>query len=527
MASSFFETRPIDLPRELRQSDAGPSREAAPALSATTDWRFLRFLFLPLGLYALVAKCRMLFDATEQTGVLSVLDGWRSDPALYLFLFACSGMLLSLTRGRRARRLVAALAIFAGCLASAFTTASLYFYQVSGSQIDWVLSHAFLIRMSEMLNVLSSESDPMVFAHLVIPALAAVLALRARPWQSVPLARSARFGHAAFYGSIAIVAGILTATPSLTLERRDLFLNAPLKVAASAIASLGEPKLDAEYDPAALAAARLEPTSKRPWRNVVILMLESTRATATSPYAASIQTTPFMTELARESLLLENAYAVLPHTSKATVSVLCGIEPHLRLAATESRPGAIAARCLPELLRDHGYSTLYMMPDTKHFADWDQLVENTGHEEFIALEDMGDTSDFEWAHYFGKEDDVSLAPMREWLEENRDDPFLLSYLTATPHHDYQAPKRYGRHDYAEEDEYNRYLNAVHYQDNFLKNVFALFKELDLYEETLFVLVGDHGQAFMEHGRFGHSNVPYEEGITVPFLIHAPGAFEDG
>ena len=32
---------------------------------------------------------------------------------------------------------------------------------------------------------------------------------------------------------------------------------------------------------------------------------------------------------------------------------------------------------------------------------------------------------------------------------------------------------------------------------------------------------------MEHGRFGHSNVPYEEGLTVPFLIHAPGAFQDG
>ncbi len=45
--------------------------------------------------------------------------------------------------------------------------------------------------------------------------------------------------------------------------------------------------------------------------------------------------------------------------------------------------------------------------------------------------------------------------MRDWLEQHRSDPFLLSYLTATPHHDYQAPKRYGRHDYAEEDEYNR------------------------------------------------------------------------
>ena len=117
--------------------------------------------------------------------------------------------------------------------------------------------------------------------------------------------------------------------------------------------------------------------------------------------------------------------------------------------------------------------------------------------------------------------------MREWLTENRDQPFMIGYLTAAPHHDYRAPIRYGFEKFDEDEIFNRYLNAVRYQDYFIRNLFALFKELGLYEETLFVLVGDHGQAFMEHGRFGHSNVPYEEGLTIPFLIHAPGAFEDG
>jgi len=59
----------------------------------------------------------------------------------------------------------------------------------------------------------------------------------------------------------------------------------------------------------------------------------------------------------------------------------------------------------------------------------------------------------------------------------------------------------------------------------MKNLIEQYKELGLYEETIFVVFGDHGEAFGEHGRYGHENVPYEESLRVPLLIHAPGWFE--
>ncbi len=74
---------------------------------------------------------------------------------------------------------------------------------------------------------------------------------------------------------------------------------------------------------------------------------------------------------------------------------------------------------------------------------------------------------------------------------------------------------------------NRYLNSVRNQDFFLKNLFEQYKELGLYEDTVFVLVGDHGEAFGEHGRFQHDNAIYEEGIKVPLIIHDPKRFENG
>jgi arylsulfatase A-like enzyme len=59
------------------------------------------------------------------------------------------------------------------------------------------------------------------------------------------------------------------------------------------------------------------------------------------------------------------------------------------------------------------------------------------------------------------------------------------------------------------------------QDIFLKNLIDQYKELGLYDNTIFVIYGDHGEGFGEHGRFQHDDTIWEEGLQVPLLIHAP------
>ena len=51
--------------------------------------------------------------------------------------------------------------------------------------------------------------------------------------------------------------------------------------------------------------------------------------------------------------------------------------------------------------------------------------------------------------------------------------------------------------------------------------------MDLYEDTIFVFYGDHGEGFMEHGRTQHDNVIWEEGLKVPLMVHDPQRFQDG
>jgi len=533
MASGFasLHLSPCDEPVQSA-GQAGPLGGLLPRLRALQlgsllHLEFLRRLFLPLAIYATVLKARRLHHIAELEGLGTVLDGWRSEPAFFLALFCGFAFLFSIATGQRARRFLTAGAAITAVITGTLETAAHYFYSVTGSAVDWVLVDMFFRRLPELCNVVASEAGTTTALYVSLPIPIVALALKKRPGAAPLQTAVERRRQAWFFLATASLAGVLSVVPSLTLRHRDLDRNATLQVATSMIASLQEPVSAARFDLEAMRGVHLLRNQRPRWKNLVVIMLESTRASATTPYNPELATTPFMVELAEQSLMAERAYAIVPHTSKAMVAILCGMEPHFRAPITESDEQGLPTRCLPELLSDQGYQSVYMMPEIADFENWDQLVENLGFGDFVPLEKMGDTTGFEWAHYFGMEDDIMLEPSRKWLEEHRESPFFVTYLTAAPHHDYRAPKRYGRHNFAEEDTFNRYLNAVHYQDHFLRNLFDLYRELGLYQDTVFVLVGDHGQAFQEHGRIGHSNVPYEEGITVPFLIHAPGAFADG
>ncbi|MDP8951020.1 MAG: sulfatase-like hydrolase/transferase, partial [Actinomycetota bacterium] len=225
---------------------------------------------------------------------------------------------------------------------------------------------------------------------------------------------------------------------------------------------------------------------------------------------------------------VERAYTTVPRSSKASVGVNCGIEPPL-YPGPEFEPGGVPARCLAGLLREQGYGTVFFQSTSNSIDNFGDVVRGFGYEEFYPAEVM-DTAGFQVTNTFGVEDDVMLEPSEEWLVEQRasGEPFLAEYLTGTGHDDYQClGTRYGTEDFAGDDKLNRYLNCLRLQDIFLRNLFEQYQRLGLYENTIFVLYGDHGEGFNEHGREMHGDTIWDEGLKVPLIIHAPGWFEGG
>lgn len=67
-----------------------------------------------------------------------------------------------------------------------------------------------------------------------------------------------------------------------------------------------------------------------------------------------------------------------------------------------------------------------------------------------------------------------------------------------------------------------YCDAIRYNDERVGELIDFLKRKGEYDSTLFILFGDHGESFMEHGEYGHCSSPHNEIIKIPLIIKFPG-----
>jgi len=512
------------------------------ALLTKEDWIYLLSLLVPLVLYDLILKVVRVIALPGTLGLIEFMDQLRSDVFFNLgYVILWIGLFAVARRG--ATRLVVLVLFHLSAIAvAAVTTSAHFFYKSTGSVLDYDLITLSLSNWREIQAVVMTETtlvhwlllSAVLFYAVAGPAmLTGLLSERMHVPLATPGDESFRAGLPVVVCAAALVLGVLSLLPSVTGSNKS-FARAPLaNMLVTELAEGGpeEPnpeiatELAAEDLPTDAALRETQSTTKR---NVVMVFLESTRASATTPYNADLDTTPFLAELAKDSLLVENAYTVVPHTSKALVAGHCGVAPPLDSVNTEAEPDILPAQCIPDLLKERGYATAFFQSATETFERRRMTVANFGHDNFFPLEALP-REGFAEANYFGYEDDVMLEPSADWLEQQKEAgrPFMASYLTVTAHHDYVVPEGFEEEKYVEDEELNRYLNTVAYQDRFLEKLIQEYKDLGLYEDTIFVVMGDHGEGFGEHGRRQHDDTIYEEGLKVPMLIHDPERFDGG
>ncbi|MFC4989694.1 sulfatase [Saliphagus infecundisoli] len=76
-------------------------------------------------------------------------------------------------------------------------------------------------------------------------------------------------------------------------------------------------------------------------------------------------------------------------------------------------------------------------------------------------------------------------------------------------------------DEEHEELLTNYRKEVEYFDVELGKFLQKLKEEGEWEDTLIIVVGDHGDEFYEHGLYGHGNLPYDELTHVPLLVKFP------
>lgn len=134
-------------------------------------------------------------------------------------------------------------------------------------------------------------------------------------------------------------------------------------------------------------------------------------------------------------------------------------------------------------------------------------------------------------------DQVNVGKLIDFIENRDPDrPFMTFMFFESPHSRYYFPEEsIIRTNYIDDFNYatsinseemplikNRYINSVHHLDSQIARVLDYVKKKNLAENTLILITGDHGEEFMEKGRWGHGSQFSEEQVRVPLVLWVPG-----
>ncbi|MFP4216388.1 MAG: LTA synthase family protein [Phycisphaerae bacterium] len=232
--------------------------------------------------------------------------------------------------------------------------------------------------------------------------------------------------------------------------------------------------------------------------NVVLIVMEGMSADPVGALGHRPTHTPNFDAIADGGLFFDRMYACGARTSRGMVGTLCGY-PDLGGPSILSRDKAQGRfLTLPAIFQQRGYRTMFIYGGKSSFDNMEGFFTAGGErshavrggiEEIIDQDEMGAE-----ASIWGVPDEVIFRKAHERFLAAGERPFFATILTVSNHEPYQVPDRFpGR--LGGDDEQTRMLNAYRYADWALGEFFRQAEGAPYFENTLFVLVADHGRSF--------------------------------
>jgi len=261
---------------------------------------------------------------------------------------------------------------------------------------------------------------------------------------------------------------------------------------------------------------KIELTGRQTRQNVVIVVLEGVQYQYTSLADDSNNLTPFLKELASQGVVFANTRSFLTHTTKALFAILTGRYSSASQDLAETVPVDKHYASIATILNDRlGYRTAFFQSARGDFESRPGLVYNLGFDKFWTRDSLGDPNSY--IGYLGCDEFAMLQPITQWIQED-DRPFLLTVLCSVTHDPYEVPEWFG---VPAKEKFDCYRQTISYTDSFLAALDVELSNLKLSDETIFCVIGDHGEAFGEHGQLGHNRIAFDEILRVPFCLRAP------
>lgn len=295
-------------------------------------------------------------------------------------------------------------------------------------------------------------------------------------------------------------------------------------------------------------------------KSVILIVVDALRAKSLGIYGKNPSPSPTIDKLAKEGILFNNAFTVNVCTDPTITSIMTGRYP-VRNGLINNEAKVTAAELsnidkipsLAELLKKNNYSTAAIDwlsrwhrkgfdyysnslfwggggEDRKKRAKSDSIYRYIRIIDLLTLRLL--KRDFLSRVYYSKDrnrlpydpadivTDGAIDVIESKINKNLNF-FLYVHLWDT-HYPYFRQK--GLRQILFNSMEDRYVAGIKFVDEQVKRLVQFLKTQGLYEDTLIILVGDHGESLTEHGIYISHRGLYEGTVKVPLIFHCPGLF---
>ena len=267
---------------------------------------------------------------------------------------------------------------------------------------------------------------------------------------------------------------------------------------------------------------------------VVVYLVDTLRADHTGIYGYERPTTPALDAFAEDAVVFEQAIAHSSWTKPSVASILTSRLPgqhravQLRDALDESNV------TLAQRLDEHGWATGAAIANSVIYGA--ESAFDRGFDSFVGLH----TDDDRRSKLVDA--DVVVDAALAWERSRQGLPTFLYVHTMDPHVPYTPPPPFDRMfephptdghpardprtDFLEPLDRERmvaqYDGEIAYGDREFGRFVEALKDAGVYEDALILFVADHGEEFLDHGRWLHGRSVFDELVRVPLVLKLPG-----
>ncbi|MFC0561771.1 LTA synthase family protein [Halalkalibacter alkalisediminis] len=265
-------------------------------------------------------------------------------------------------------------------------------------------------------------------------------------------------------------------------------------------------------------------------KNVIVLSLESLQSFVINETLDGEEITPFLNDLINDSYYFDNFYHQTAQGKTSDSEFLVANSLFARDSGSVFFTHAgNEYHALPEILKESGYYASVLHANNKSFWNRDIMYDSLGYDQFfdITYYDVNEENSVGWGLK-----DVDFFEQSIELLKSQPKPYYSKFITLTNHFPFELEEedRFINEFDSNSGTLNRYFPTVRYMDHALEQFFDRLKEEGIYEESIFILYGDHYGISDYHNKAMSLFLNKEE-ITdldqvqlqrVPMYVHIPG-----